>query len=1039
MTSAPVPLSEYWRDGLDLTHRLPPELFQSGDDVRDTPYVSAVRTALEELSLSAVFCVNRVPTVVFRQSPTYEPREVGRIHAALWNQGLASIFIDLTEDTVRVFSLARVGSESPETNLETSCLLKALTGLSSTLDQVRGFISGSESGRLWHERRTDFRPDERIDAVLLNNLAAVHHRLMKFSLSPDQAAAALIQTMFVAYLEDREIIRPTYFETATEGKYTDWASLLDSGDVEALDALFSHLYADFNGDLFVAPCSFSDTDTSVQLTADHLKLLKRFRVGREKIARSGIGQPRFWGYDFRYIPVALISEVYDQFLRQTPMSQRSAGAYYTPMFLADMVVSSTWSVLSDDRKDAARYLDPACGSGVFLVKTFQRLCQHWRERYPDQTTIPWEVLTEMLHRVRGKDLNPIAVRISAFSLYLALLEQVRPPELRRLIASGRRLPTLWNQTLRAGDFFLEHNKALETDVVIGNPPWYSRKRRKRTEAPFVQWSQEHGYPIPSVEAAWAFTWKGLEHLPEDGILAFILPAMGLLHNQAQNCIDARARLFSTNHVQMVVNFSDLRFQLFTSAVGPATLIVLRKSRKISETSYEFTYLTPKADPNLRAKRFVSLTTQDKTRIHSVELIDNPRIFKERLWMRASEVALFRYLARLPRLSQLVTQYAGCPQQSSWRIGVGFQPWHEVRTTGTPVESRVVGEIPYLPVRRFAPLHIDSSGLVEFPSTKTRRRGFESAFRGTRILIRRGIRLKSMGRMEAAFVTRPLTFDDSIMGITVPSEDRSIGKFVTAYLNSRLALWFAFHGTASFGAYRPLIKAMDVVALPLPLPHQVDNSEASKCARAQLVELVDDCALSTPGTLDSQTRLSGLLSEIDKLVYAYFNLNDDEIALVDEAVECTLPALQPSRDAFPSIWQESTYEDRKKYADALRRRLANWFADDCAEAVRMVARNSDVAVIEVGLKTASSATEYTEESSRTFSEVLTDLTEQFQGLRNSNFMLTPDVRIFAGSKLYLVKPLQRRYWLLSAAVADADAIVQDLDSQWQQGASRSSRR
>ena len=522
MTTARPPLSDFWMDGLDFTHRLPPELFRCRDDVRDTPYVSAVRTAFEELSLSAVFCVNRVPTVAFRQSNEFDPYEVRRIHAGLWNQGLASILVDLTDDSVRVFSLARVGAGSDDTRLAASCLLESMDAATSTLKQLRGLISGAETGRLWHEHSQYFRPQERIDAVLLHNLDAAHHLLQKLALSGDQAAAVLIQTMFVAYLEDRQIINRRYFLNVTNDKYEDWSSLLDSGDVRAMEVLFSELNGDFNGDLFVAPCSLSDTRDTM-LTAEHLKVLKRFRVGKERMTRGGGGQLRFWGYDFRYIPVELISEVYDRFLRRESASQRDAGAHYTPMFLADTVVSSAWSLLTDGQKDAGQFFDPACGSGIFLVKSFQRLCQHWRERHRDQEKIPWDTLVQMLDRVCGQDVNQTAVRISAFSLYLALLEQVQPPELRALFSAGHRLPTLWNRTLAQIDFFEDDMVCHDADVVIGNPPWSSRKGGS---APYVQWSRARGYPLPNRETAWAFTWKGLERLVDGGLLAFLLPAMG---------------------------------------------------------------------------------------------------------------------------------------------------------------------------------------------------------------------------------------------------------------------------------------------------------------------------------------------------------------------------------------------------------------------------------------------------------------------------------------------------------------------------------
>ena len=62
--------------------------------------------------------------------------------------------------------------------------------------------------------------------------------------------------MFIAYLEDRGIITPEYFRALTGNGIDSFSLLLATGKVELLESLFASLRDDFNGDLFVAPCSF---------------------------------------------------------------------------------------------------------------------------------------------------------------------------------------------------------------------------------------------------------------------------------------------------------------------------------------------------------------------------------------------------------------------------------------------------------------------------------------------------------------------------------------------------------------------------------------------------------------------------------------------------------------------------------------------------------------------------------------------------------------------------------------------------------------
>ena len=212
--------------------------------------------------------------------------------------------------------------------------------------------------------------------MLLDNLKETDSRLRRTGLTQDASQALLMQTMFIAYLEDRGIISDAYVEEATDGAFSKFSDILESEKVAAFHALFRALNRHFNGDLFVKPCSFDESGP--RLERDHLKVLAPFRSGQEEMQEAG-GQLRLWGYHFEYIPVELISAVYDRFL--DVRKQASQGQFHTPMYVATSVVSQLWDdpvFLTRETKDHGRFLDPACGSGIFLVCVFKRLCEWWR-------------------------------------------------------------------------------------------------------------------------------------------------------------------------------------------------------------------------------------------------------------------------------------------------------------------------------------------------------------------------------------------------------------------------------------------------------------------------------------------------------------------------------------------------------------------------------------------------------------------------------------------------------------------------------------
>ena len=1047
------PLGREWKDRLGLSVRKIPELYERADDVGNTPHAGAIRTTLAELGASAVFCVQKVPTIAILSVDDYDRAAIVELHAKLWNQGLASLLLVISGDTVRAFSLARtpLHGESRR-DFDDRCLVREFNAVSDAL-MLRDIVYGAESGRLWEEHAEYFRSGERIDQVLLDNLAT-SHRLLRddTGLSADAAQALLVQTMFIAWLEDRSIIGPEYFLNASDGVARSLSELLESGTVDWLDRLFESLRQDFNGDLFVAPCSFEENDDHRPLTPKHLSILSRFRSGREEM-RGRAGQYRFWGYDFKYIPIELISAVYDRFLgeddkrsrtrgaysargaghRDRAQGRRAQGAYYTPMFLADTVISQVWGTVPDATKETGRFLDPACGSGVFLVRSFQRLCEHWRETRTART-IRWDSLLDILSRLHGWDIDSGAVRVAVFSLYIALLEEVSPPDLQRLIRRGRFLPALWGENLRRRDFFEVPADEARADVLIGNPPWSSRPGADGKGRSSVEWCKAERLPMPGKEDAWAFVWKSLRHLRDGGVVAFLLPAMAFLHNHAKKAVAARSRLVGDVRILRIINFADLRFQLFEGAVRPAALFIFRRSDR-EAPAYRFEYWTPKADLNLKIKRLITLSSADKCRITSAMAAAEPQVFKQRLWMSDPESKLFGYLSTFPKLGDLVDEYGDRvrrrrPIGNGWIIGQGFKPANAGRLSDADYEhghSDTVANTPYLPISAFRALAQTRDGLQPWKNGSVHHKGFERGFSGPRVLIPRGV--DTIGRrLRAAYLEAPLTFQHIIQALVVPCGEERRAKLLTALLNSRLIAWFAFHGTASFGSERPEVHQAELLTLPFPSPDdmpQRKQRKRSESAENALVALINRMIESADGPFDLREDEPTILEEIDRLTCEFFCLSDEEVILVDDTVERIIPSVQPRRSRLPDIWEPANREDRQSYADTLIRSMAEWFDPDCTIGIRLEARNDDLAVLRLTLEEGRRQAGYAEEDDGSVGDALAKLSEHVHQPLPGNFQLMPDFRIFAGNHLYLVKPARRRFWLRSAALADADAIALDL--------------
>ena len=1012
------PLGEDWKDVLGLNARHPPELYSDASAVRDVPHAGPIRTALRDFGADSVFCIQDVPTAVFFVAEDTEPADIAPLHSNLWNQGLATVLAIVCGDTIRIYSLAAVPPDRQRNRLDDHCLVEVLHKVEDAI-RVRSLIHGMESGRYWLEHDDRFNPELRVDGALLVNLKASDGRLQQLELSPGASQAILMQTMFIAYLEDRNVIGANYIKDATGGKFSTFGDILEAQEVTAFYALFRSLNQDFNGDLFVEPCSFG-TD-GPRLLRDHLPTLAGFRAGMYEMGPHA-DQGRLWAYDFKFIPVELISAVYDQFLSTEDRAPR--GQFHTPMHLAISVVSQLWDdpqFLAQSTKTHGAILDPACGSGIFLACVFKRLCERWRQR-KNTEKIQWRRLCDILQQLTGLDIDARAVRVAIFSLYIALLEEVDPPDIRTLMAHGKLLPPLWGLTLHNANFF-DKETCSQYDVVIGNPPWRGSDQRA------ANWCGEHRLPVPNKQVAWGFVWKALRHLNEGGKLAFLLPAMPFLHTHSNRAVEARSRLFQDLRVGRIVNYADLCYQLFPSAKHPAALFV--GGRNASDAPYWFDYWVPKAPPSFGATRLLTISDSDKNRLDTKQLGADPLLFKNRLWMTGPEDKLFRYLKRFPSLRTKVAQFKDRRSKKNdasagWTIGQGFQPAtaHHARNY-EPVPSDVISSLPHLPSEAFRVLSPDMQALIEPSHAHVRRRGFERGFYGPRILVTQGT---VSNRLRAAYAEAHFTFRHAIQAIVVPESDKDRAKVLAAMLNSKLMFWFALHASSSIGSERPKVHQDQLLDLPFPVPDDIPEVERAHSAAAKLLALVDEAKSQYDADMHAPDLLEDFLERIDGLVYDYFGLSDQEILLVEDTVDYIAPSMQPKRKSSPPIWQQTGKDDRRAYALVLESALSDWKESDRKISVTLISGrqcdHDDLAVVRLRLCSCQESTEY-EEQDLPLSEALAAVSMAMNTELPGNLYQLGSLRVYAGDDLYLVKPNRMRFWTRTAALVDAEQIVVDL--------------
>jgi len=235
-------------------------------------------------------------------------------------------------------------------------------------------------------------------------------------------------------------------------------------------------------------------------------------------------------YEFSVIGADILGRVYEQFLGKTiqlhgsrvtvedkPEVKKAGGVYYTPSFVVDYIVRATLDPMlagkTPPQAEQLHIVDPACGSGSFLVAAYQHLLDWHLQRYLAYKRAPrqihqtptgaWRLTTTerkriLINNIYGVDIDPQAVEVAKLSLLLKVIEGETQTEL----AIGRLLPDLADNikcgnSLIADDYYATNTLPGITwdddpvnvfnwpdafpavfaaggfDTVIGNPPYLS--------------------------------------------------------------------------------------------------------------------------------------------------------------------------------------------------------------------------------------------------------------------------------------------------------------------------------------------------------------------------------------------------------------------------------------------------------------------------------------------------------------------------------------------------------------------------------------
>jgi hypothetical protein len=644
--------------------------------------------------------------------------------------------------------------------------------------------------------------------LLLSAQKAAHRTLVEEvralakQLSTRLGRRLLILSLLIAYLEERSVLLPADFAKAREGASRFFEVLRDG---RALVALLVALEERFNGHVF----RLMDEERAALTESAELAAYARLIEGYE----DSSGQLNLWRlYSFRDLPIELISNIYQLFVKD------ASSSIYTPPALVRLMLEEalSWDRLDKLMAGDGIILDPACGSGVFLVEAYKRLVLHWRWRN-DWARPGIDELRPLLQRVHGIDLEEGAIELAAFSLCLGLCDALQPEEIR---SSVKLFPPLADVTLHRSCFFDAKTKQLikaPVVAIVGNPPFESSLTTPGAERSYAAYSQAHGR-LADKQLAYLFLHDAMEMLTPDGVLAMIEPS-GFLYNQ--NALAFRQTFFTRWKTREILDFVSVRGLFKKGKVDPQIVVVIAQAAKPA--------------PDSRLLHAVFRRNGRATAEQGFD-IDNYDLH----WLRNADAERSRDVWRAnllggSRVRELIERLRGYPTLKDFAIKQGWD-FGEGYIAGLKDISRPAGHLigkPLLPTEALSETGIDTQLLETVPDQPIKDTKSAARFTPPFLLIK-----KNEDLHHSLWTGHYLTYKHRIVGFAANQKDLGRLATIEAWLNrERIALraYVAAVSASLFAQRATAILGADIFALPYPEDEDLDLSQNERILVEDIVD------------------------------------------------------------------------------------------------------------------------------------------------------------------------------------------------------------
>ena len=895
------------------------------------------------------------------------------IHKKVWSSSAVRLYIIITKTEIKLYNSSRPVKFNSSNELYVSPF-EILKLAGEATERYEEFSSKKfDNGSFWDEIGEDFGYKNTAYEKLITELKNARDRfLQKIHLNKKTSSKLLVLGILIKYLEERidvdedgnesRVFSKDFFNRKEFGYSNTFIDVIRN---RYLLNLFDYLSRHFNGKIF----SLSPEQKESIKNAD-LSPLADFLSG--EIDNK---QYVLWRlYSFNHLPIELISSIYEVFLE----AEKNSGIAYTPSYLVNFMIDECMPL--NKPKQEYKIIDPACGSGIFLVSGYKRLIDWWRIEHFEKTEkwiFPGKEHLGQLKRILkdsifGLDTEEEAVDLTIFSLSLALCDVLSP----KVIWENLKFEDLSSNIISA-DFFkwIKEDNKQWFDLVIGNPPFIEYGSKNPTINDLVI---ELGIKnkVPNNQSALLFTLLGIKLSKKNsGLLSFVLPSGPLLYNNSEKPVEFRKWLFENYNVPQVIDFTYLSNVLFKNKGNEKNVAVSAffLENKIPDDQPIY-HITVKKLKSSKERQYFEIDHYDFHEVSKKNACNDVFIWKSNLLGGGRLVPLINKLSELSTLKDLVES----KKKSGWVFGDGII---EGKKDDNDVTSEDILKKRYKPAefitgkKIFIPDDFDEKGIhqtyiCERKYFQRSRNTKKKIFRSPHLLVKKNIGKKSI---PIIFLEEDIIFKNEVIGIHCPDKDKS--ELISIYSrvkNNSLyrAYILATSGRAGISRSPYTYTQQDILRLPYPK---------------------DECEIEP-------SKYESILIE-DTLNFGLEFLGKN----VDTLKKATVADIREYGTVFCEILNSIFEENGRKY-----------YQNSIIETTSFTGVS-----FHFGNESESSLQNL---SDGEFENKISVMVHREMG---TSYRIKRIIRLYDGDYIYFLKPKDLRYWLRSIALRDADETIADL--------------